>query len=258
MAKTKNIYFLSDAHLGVPDHASSLARERKLVDWLQNVSKDAEAIYLLGDIFDFWFEYKQVVPRGFVRLFGTIARLTDQGLPVYFFPGNHDLWVGDYFEKEMGMKVYHDPLITEYNGKKFYIAHGDGLGKGDYGYKMLKKIFKCRLCQWIFARLHPNFAIGIARYFSRKSRVANGDSDERFLGEEKEYLIGYAKEILAKEHFDYFIFGHRHLPLEIKVNENSTYFNLGEWFKRFTYGVFNGETMQIRSFGENEASENYR
>lgn len=255
MAGSKNIYFLSDAHLGVPDHASSLKRERKLVDWLLEVSRDAQAIYLLGDIFDFWFEYKHVVPRGFVRLFGTIAQLTDAGIPLYFFPGNHDLWVGNYFEKEMGMKVLRKPLKTEFNGKKFYIAHGDGLGKGDYSYKMLKKIFTYRLCQWLFARLHPNFAIGLANYFSRRSRVANGNTDEKFLGEEKEYLIGHAHDLLKTEHFDYFIFGHRHLPLEISVSDKSTYFNLGEWFNRFSYGIFDGENMQLKYFDENDTGD---
>ena len=251
MQTTKNIYFLSDAHLGVPDHVSSLKRERKLVDWLEQVSPHAEAIYLVGDIFDFWFEYKHVIPRGFTRLLGTIARITDQGIPIHFFAGNHDLWIQDYFEKESGMHLHHQPLEIEYNNQKFYIAHGDGLGKGDEGYKMLKKIFTCKLCQWLFARLHPNFAIGIARYFSRRSRVANND-DEHFTGEENEFLILHAKEILKKRHFDYFIFGHRHIPLEIKLSEESTYFNLGEWFNKFTYGVFDGENFQLKYFDNQE------
>lgn len=251
MSESKNIYFLSDAHLGVPDHESSLDRERKLVRWLEQVAPNARAIFLLGDIFDFWFEYKHVVPRGHVRLLGTLAHLTDQDIPVHFFPGNHDLWVNDYFSKEVGMQIHHHPLRASFCGKSFFIAHGDGLGKGDQGYKFLKKIFTCRLCQWLFARLHPNFAVGLARHLSRRSRINNLSEDDKFLGEEREYLIGYAKDILQKEHYDYFVFGHRHLPLKIKLSQQSTYYNLGEWFNRFTYGVFDGQEFRLEYFEKN-------
>ncbi|MFO8086775.1 MAG: UDP-2,3-diacylglucosamine diphosphatase [Bacteroidales bacterium] len=243
-----HIYFLSDAHLGVPDHSSSLLRERKLVQWLHQIKPTAKAIYFLGDIFDFWFEYKHVVPKGHVRLFGTIAQFTDEGIPVHFFPGNHDLWVKDYFTTEMGMQIHPAPMRAQFCGHTFYIAHGDGLGQGDRNYKLLKKVFTCPLCQWLFARLHPNFAVGLARYLSRRSRMASRDEEATFLGEDKEFLIAYAKEILKTEHFDYFVFGHRHLPLEIPLNEHSTYYNLGEWFNRFTYGVFDGENFELRTF----------
>lgn len=252
MTENQNIYFLSDAHLGVPDHASSLKREKKLVAWLEMVEKDAAEIYLLGDIFDFWFEYKHVVPRGFVRLFGTIARITDNGIPVHFFTGNHDLWVKDYFSREMGMQLHHNPIELTLADKRFYIGHGDGLGKGDKGYKLLKKLFTCKLCQWLFSRLHPNFAVGLARYFSRRSRVAHVEDDEQFLGND-EFLYAYAKELLEKKHYDYFVFGHRHLPLHITLSDTSAYFNLGEWFKRFTYGVFDGHEFQLKYF-EKEGS----
>ncbi|MCF8218994.1 MAG: UDP-2,3-diacylglucosamine diphosphatase [Bacteroidales bacterium] len=249
MQESNNIYFLSDAHLGAPDHKSSLARERKLVDWLEQIAPDAKAIFLLGDIFDFWFEYKHVVPRGYTRLLGTIARITDQGIPVHFFAGNHDLWIKDYFEKESGMQLHHQPFEFEFKNKRFYIAHGDGLGKGDTGYKLLKKVFTCKLCQWLFARLHPNFAVGIARYFSRRSRVATND-DEVFSGEENEFLVLHAKELLKQKHIDYFVFGHRHLPLKIKLSKGSMYFNLGEWFNQFTYGVFDGEKLQLKYYNK--------
>ncbi|MFW6019471.1 MAG: UDP-2,3-diacylglucosamine diphosphatase [Bacteroidales bacterium] len=247
MQESKNIYFVSDAHLGAPDHKNSLKRERKLVDWLEQIAPNAGAIFLLGDIFDFWFEYKHVVPRGYTRLLGAIARITDQGIPVHFFAGNHDLWIKDYFTKESGMHIHHQPLEMEVNNKKFYIAHGDGLGKGDTGYKLLKMIFTCKLCQWLFARLHPNFAIGIARYFSSQSRLAS-NNEEHFEGEDNEFLILHAKELLKHRHIDYFIFGHRHLPLKVNIGEQSFYINLGEWFNQFTYGVFDGTEFHLQYF----------
>ncbi|MFO8054069.1 MAG: UDP-2,3-diacylglucosamine diphosphatase [Bacteroidales bacterium] len=250
MAERQNIYFLSDAHLGVPDHAHSLEREKKLVQWLKQVAPSAKAIYLVGDIFDFWFEYKHVVPRGYVRLFGTIAGLTDNGLPVHFLPGNHDLWVRDYFHKEMGMQLHCGPISEEFNGKTFYIAHGDGLGNGDKGYKLLKKLFTCKLCRWLFAQLHPDLAIRIASSFSHQSRINNTMKDEVFSGENNECLVTYAKKILQTRHYDYFIFGHRHLPLEINLPGNSRFINLGEWYHRFTYGVFDGENFRLEYFDD--------
>ncbi len=248
MSHQKYSYFISDAHLGVPSREASLEREKKLVKWLNQVAPQAQAIYLLGDIFDFWFEYRHVVPKGFVRLFGAIASITDQGTPVHFFTGNHDLWIKDYFQKELGMIVHHKGVSTQINGRKFFIHHGDGLGKGDYGYKFLKKVFCCKPCQWLFARLHPNFAIDLARLSSRRSRMAHAEDDEKFLGEDKEFLAQWAKQKLEETHYDFFVFGHRHLPLEIKIGENSTYYNLGEWFKRFTYGVYDGDTFKLQYF----------
>ena len=200
-----------------------------------------------GDLFDFWYEYKKVVPKGFVRILGKLAEITDSGIPVHFFVGNHDMWMTDYFQKELNIPVYFEPVPFEFNGKKFLVGHGDGLGPGDHGYKFIKKVFSSKLCQWLFARLHPNFGIGIANYFSRKSRIATGDSDEKFLGEEKEWLVIYCKEILAKKHFDFLVFGHRHLPLDIKIS-NSRYINLGDWIRYFTYGVFDGTTFELKKF----------
>jgi UDP-2,3-diacylglucosamine hydrolase len=236
----KKIYFASDFHLGVPVGKSSSEREKRIIDWLNHIREDAFEIYLVGDIFDFWFEYKHAIPKGFVRIQGKIAELVDSGIPVYFFTGNHDMWMFDYFEKELGVKIYREPIYRVYNDKKFVIGHGDGLGPGDRGYKFIKKVFAARWSQWLFARLHPNFGIALANYFSRKSRVATGDSDSRFLGEEKEWLVQYCKEQEAIEAQDYYIFGHRHLPMTIQINERATYINLGEWINYNTYAVFDG------------------
>lgn len=244
----KKIYFISDFHLGAPDRVKSLEREKKIVRWLNMVSADASEIYILGDVFDFWFEYKHAVPRGYVRLLGKLAELNDMGIRIHFFTGNHDMWVFDYLPKETGTIIYREPIEITLSGKKFMIGHGDGLGPGDHGYKFIKKVFANRFCQWLFARLHPNFGIPLALYFSRKSRIATGTTDEKFLGEDKEWLVAYAKEILRSRHIDYFIFGHRHLPLDITLNPDSRYVNLGEWINYFTYAVFNGRSLTLEKF----------
>ena len=247
MKPGQKIYFASDFHLGIPDYASSLEREKKIVRWLDTIKKDAAEIYLLGDVFDFWFEYGTVVPRGFVRLLGKIAELTDSGIPIHWFTGNHDMWIFDYVPKELNVTLHRAPVQKEYNGNKFYIAHGDGLGPGDYGYKFIKRVFASPVSQWLFARIHPNLGISIARYWSGKSRIATGRNDEKYLGDEKEYLAVHSKNILAKEHFDYLIFGHRHLPLDITLG-NSRYINLGDWVRYFTYAVFDGTDLKLLKF----------
>lgn len=242
------IYFISDFHLGVPNYESSLAREKKIVHWLNTVASNASEIYILGDVFDFWFEYKHVVPKGYVRILGKLAELADSGVKLHYFTGNHDMWVFNYLPKEIGMTVYREPVQREINGKKFFIGHGDGLGPGDHGYKFIKKVFANKFCQWLFARLHPNLGIGMANFWSRKSRIATGTTDEQYLGDDKEYLVVFAKDILKKEHVDYFIFGHRHLALDIKVGEGSRYFNLGDWIKYNTYAVFEGQELTLKKF----------
>jgi len=244
----KNIYFASDFHLGAPNLVESLKREKQIVAWLSFIEPDAKEIFLVGDIFDFWFEYKRAIPKGFVRLQGKIAELTDKGIPVHVFTGNHDMWIFDYLPKELGVSLYREPISRTFGGKKFFIGHGDGLGPGDRGYKILKKVFASKFCQWCFARLHPNFGIWLADRSSKTSRAATAKDDEKFLGLENEWLAIYAKETLKKEHFDYFIFGHRHLPLELKVGEESTYYNLGEWINYNSYLVFNGEHCEMKTF----------
>ncbi|WP_298953607.1 UDP-2,3-diacylglucosamine diphosphatase [uncultured Nonlabens sp.] len=241
----KKIYFSSDNHLGAPTQEKSKPREQKFLTWLDHIKEDAAAIFLLGDLFDFWFEYKHVVPKNQVRVLGKLAEIADSGIPIYFFVGNHDLWMFGYFEEELGIPVYHRPQAFEFNGKKLLIGHGDGLGPGDKGYKHMKKIFTSKFFQWCFKWVHPDIGVGIARYLSVKNKLISGDEDAVFLGEDKEWLALYAKRKLETEHFDYFIFGHRHLPMEIKVGENSTYINIGDWINHYTYGVFDGEQFKL-------------
>ena len=248
LAQGKKVYFLSDFHLGAPDFQQSLAREKRLVKFLDQIAEDAAAIFVVGDLFDFWYEYKSVVPKGFVRILGKLATLTDSGIPIYFFVGNHDMWMNGYFEKELNIPVYFKEMPFEFNGKKFLIGHGDGLGPGDHGYKFIKKIFRNPVCQWLFGIIHPSIGIGLANYLSRKSRAATGQTDEHFLGEENEWLITYCKDVLQQQYFDYFIFGHRHLPIDFVLPKSSRYINLGDWLRYDSYAVFNGENIQLKYF----------
>ena len=242
----KKIYFLSDFHLGAPDFKSSLEREKKIVRFLDIAMQDAAAIFIVGDLFDFWYEYRTVVPKGYTRILGKMASITDSGISMYFFVGNHDMWMKGYFEKELNIPVYFEPKIFEFNNKKFYIGHGDGLGPGDHGYKFIKKIFRNPICQWLFGILPPAIGVGIANYMSRSSRAATGQTDARFLGEENEWLITYSKEVLQQQPFDYFIFGHRHLPIDFQLTENSRYINLGDWIKYDSYAVFDGSQLELK------------
>ncbi|MBK6950573.1 MAG: UDP-2,3-diacylglucosamine diphosphatase [Crocinitomicaceae bacterium] len=241
----KKIYFASDFHLGAPSYESSLEREKRIVAWLEEVRVDAAEIFLIGDVFDFWFEYKRAIPKGFVRLQGKIAEITDSGIPVHWFIGNHDMWIFDYIPKELGVKMYKTEIEREFFGKKFMIGHGDGLGPGDRGYKFIKKVFRNKVCQWMFARLHPNFGIGLANFLSRKSRVSTGQADATFYGEDKEMLIQFCKSKLTEKHFDYFVFGHRHLPIEFELSANSKYINIGDWITYFSYAVFDGDKLEL-------------
>jgi UDP-2,3-diacylglucosamine hydrolase len=248
MAADKSIYFLSDFHLGAPTADASLVREKKIVAFLDEIKNNASQIFIVGDLFDFWYEYKKLVPKGYVRILGKLAELTDAGITIHFFVGNHDMWMKDYFEKELKINVYFEPKEFVLGNKNFLVGHGDGLGPGDEGYKFIKKIFRNKFCQWLFGILPPRLGIGIADFFSRKSRAKTGTTNEIFLGEEKEWLVIYCKEILQKQHYDYFIFGHRHLPLDIRLNEKSNYINLGDWIKYFTYAVFDGEKTTLEYY----------
>jgi len=243
----KKVYFASDQHFGAPDNGQSLIREKKFVKWLDEIKPACQVLFLLGDLFDFWFEYKQVVPRGFVRVLGKLAELSDAGIKIYFFTGNHDLWMKDYLEKEIGATVFRDRQVFLINDTRFFIGHGDGLGPGDKGYKRMKKLFTNKIAQFLFYLLHPDFAVWLGITVSRKNKLISGDEDVKFLGEENEWLVQYAKRKLGREHFDYFIFGHRHLPMEIQVGENSVYMNLGDWVSHFTYAVFDGNELKLES-----------
>jgi len=243
----KKIYFSSDNHLGAPTHSESLEREKVFVSWLNSIKSDAHAIFLLGDLFDFWFEYREVVPKGFVRTLGKLAELKDSGIEIYYFVGNHDLWMEGYFETELGIPVFHQPKVFQINSKRFFIGHGDGLGPGDLGYKRMKKVFTHPVSKWLFRWLHPDLGVRLAKYLSVKNKLISGDEDAQFLGEENEWLALYAKRKLETEHYDYFIFGHRHLPMEIKVGNHSKYFNLGDWIIHYTYGEFDGERFKLKT-----------
>lgn len=241
------IYFASDLHLGVPNREKSLVREKLFIQWLDDIKSDAEAIYLVGDIFDFWFEYKKAVPKGYVRLLGKLAEISDSGIPIHIFTGNHDMWLFDYLEDEINAHIYREPIEISLKGKHFFIGHGDGLGPEDNGYKLIKKLFKNKLCQWLFERIHPNLGISIAQYWSKKSRIANGEKDESYHGE-KEWLTQFCKQKMKTIEVDYFIFGHRHLPLEVDLGNNTTYINLGEWVNYNSYAVFDGKKLELKRY----------
>jgi UDP-2,3-diacylglucosamine hydrolase len=248
LAELNKIYFFSDVHLGLYPPEHSAQREQWLVSWLDGIKSDASEIYLLGDIFDYWHEYKFVIPRGHTRFLGKLAELADLGIKLHYFTGNHDIWVYDYLPAEIGMTLYRHPVIRELNGRRFFIGHGDGVGPGDRSYKLLKGIFTNRILQWLFARIHPNAAMAFGRHWSKNSRYAKGIVAEPYRGDDKEFQVAFAKDTLTKEHFDYFIFGHRHIPYVVNLGGNSQVVNLGDWINNFTYAVWDGRELILRSF----------
>lgn len=244
----KKVFFASDFHLGAPNDTASKARERKIIDWLASIENEAAAIFLVGDIFDFWFEYEKVIPKGFVRFIAKISALRDKNIPVFFFTGNHDLWMDDYFTKELGIPVFDHPIEVKIEKKVFLVGHGDGLGPGDAHYKVLKKVFTNPICQWLFKWLHPDIGMRIAHKWSKNSRISNLSKNEDSFKGEDEWLWAYCKQVEASRHFDYYVFGHRHLPLELPVGNQSKYYNLGEWINNFTYGVFDGREFKLEKW----------
>lgn len=247
----KKTYFISDFHLGVDGRLTSKERERQIIRWLDKIKQDAKELYLVGDVFDFWFEYKKVVPKGYVRLLGKLGELSDAGLPIYFFTGNHDMWMFRYMDEELGIPIFRKPIEKEIEGKRFFIGHGDGLGPGDHGYKFIKTVFANPICQWLFERLHPNFGLWLMLYFSGSSKKANPPETE-FMGDDIEMLVQFCNTHLEKEYFDFFVFGHRHLPIEHTLkNGKSRYVNLGEWINYNSYAVFDGQNLELKFF-ENE------
>lgn len=248
MNSNKKIYFASDQHFGAPTVEKSRVRERKFISWLDSIKNDADVIFLLGDLFDFWFEYKKVIPKGFVRVLGKLAELKDNGVEIHFFVGNHDLWMKDYFQTELNIPVYHTPKEFTFNNKIFLIGHGDGLGPGDTGFKIMKKVFTNPFSKWLFKWIHPDIGVKLAQYLSVKNKLISGEEDVKFLGEENEWLVLYCKSKLSSKHYDYFIFGHRHLPLELSVGENSKYINTGDWITHFSFAVFNGKEIQLNYY----------
>lgn len=243
----KKIYFASDNHLGAPTPEESAPRERIFVQWLNHIKEDVGVLFLLGDLFDFWFEYKTVVPKGFVRVLGKLAELADAGIPIHFFVGNHDMWMLDYLEKEIGITVYYSPQEFTFNGKSFFIGHGDGLGPNDKGYKRMKKVFKNSFFQWCFRWLHPDWGMRLGHYLSVKNKLISGEEDAIFLGEENEWLAQYAKKKQQEKARDYYVFGHRHIPLDIPIDQ-ARYINLGDWISHYTYAVFDGKALELKSW----------
>jgi len=249
LPKGKKIYFASDFHLGIPDRATSVEREKRICNWLDTIKADAAQLYLVGDLFDTWFEYKNVVPRGYTRFMGKLAELSDSGLHIEAFTGNHDLWMLDYFQQELGIPVHHKPIVREINGTRFFIAHGDGLGPGDTGYKILKAVLRSPVSQWLYRRVHPDTGVGLAGWFSRLGPKHTADAPvKKFLGPEKEMLVQFCLETLNKEHFDYFVFGHRHIAIEYPLPQNSLYVNLGDWIQYDSYAEFDGEKLELKYF----------
>ncbi len=248
----QKIYFASDFHLGIPDYESSLQREKKLVSWLDGIKTDASAIFLMGDIFDFWFEYKTVVPKGYTRLLGKLADITDNGIPVHLFTGNHDIWAFEYLNKELNIHLHRHPEIYHIAGKTFYLAHGDGLGPGDNGYKFLKKVFSNRVNQFLFQWLHPDIGSRMGLYFSHKSRLANIVKENKpgYLNRiEDEMLYNYAAGLVRNgTEADYFIFGHRHRPLDVELENKSRLVILGDWLTHFSYAGFDGNKLVLNYY----------
>jgi len=243
----KPIYFASDFHLGLGSRDESLIRERRIIQWLDSVKDNAESIYLLGDIFDHWFEYKQVVPKGYFRLLAKLADIVDSGVEIYVFTGNHDMWLFDYLEKEIGVVIHRQPIRRTLQGKHILMGHGDGLGPGDYSYKFIKKVFSSKINQWLFARLHPNLGIALMQYLSRSSRESQ--EEEKFLGPDKEWLILFCESVLEKEEIDYFIFGHRHLAIDYTLrNGRSRYINCGDWITLNTYAMLENGVLSLKEY----------
>ena len=246
MSERGKIYFISDVHLGLYPSEKSLIREHLLVNWLEGIKEDAAELYLLGDIFDFWHEYKYVAPRGFTRFLGKVAELADRGVQLHYFTGNHDIWIYDYLPGEIGLTLYRHPVTRNINGKRFFIGHGDGIGRGDNGYKLMKWGFTNKILQWLFARIHPNASMAFGKRWSKSSRYAKGIIAEPYRGDDQESQVVFAREILQNEHFDYFIFGHRHIPFDVSIG-TSRVVNLGDWINTFTYAVWDGKELELHS-----------
>lgn len=243
--KRENIYFLSDFHFGVPNFEDSQKREKMIVELLLEISKDAKAIFLLGDVFDFWYEYRHVVPKGYSRFLGTLALIGDMGVDIHYFCGNHDQWLGDYFEKEIGMKIHFKEAEFEFNNKIFYLGHGDGLDKSDRKYLILKSIFTNKILRKLFSAIHPYFAFSLAKFWSKHSRLAHNGSDQIDLGKE-EPLVKFCENMLTKRHIDYFILGHRHLKAQYTLSTGAIYTNLGEMVNGRSYGHWDGKEFHLK------------
>lgn len=258
MGTAGKIYFISDVHLGLYPADKSARREKWLVSWLEDIKSDASELYMLGDIFDYWHEYKYVVPRGHTRFLGKLAELSDLGIKLHYFTGNHDVWVYDYLPSEIGLTLYRHHVVRELDGRRFYIGHGDAVGPGDRSYKILKGIFTNKILQWLYARIHPNASMAFGKRWSKSSRYAKGIIAEPYRGDDREYQVLFAQEMLRKEHFDYFIFGHRHIPFVVSLGQNTQVVNLGDWISHFTFAVWDGEALTLKSYFPEKEKDIFR
>ncbi|MDR0938681.1 MAG: UDP-2,3-diacylglucosamine diphosphatase [Mediterranea sp.] len=251
----KNVYFLSDAHLGSRAIEHGRTQERRLVNFLDSVKHKASAIYLLGDIFDFWYEFKLVVPKGYTRFLGKLSELTDMGVEVHFFVGNHDLWCGDYLTKECGVTVHHEPQTIEIYGKEFYLAHGDGLGDPSKKFRIMRQMFRNKTLQTLFSTLHPRWSLEMGLSWAKHSRLKRlEEGPPQYLGEEREYLVRYTKEYLRNHpNINYFIYGHRHIELDLMLSATARVLILGDWISYYTYAVFDGSNIFLEQYVEGES-----
>jgi len=247
VSERNKIFFIADAHLGLYPANRSFEREKMLVQWLDSIKGEASEIYLLGDIFDFWHEYRKVAPRGFTRFLGKLAEMSDNGTKIHFFTGNHDVWVYDYLPAEIGLTLYREPIVRDLDGFRFFIGHGDGVGRGDNGYKILKRVFTNPVLQWLFSLIHPNISFAFGHRWSRSSRFAKGIIAEPYRGDEREWQVAFARKTIKSQPIDYFIFGHRHLAFDIRIGEKTRVINLGDWITNFTYAVWHDKTLELHS-----------
>ena len=248
----KNVYFLSDAHLGswAIDHGRM--HERRLVRFLDSIKHKAAAVYLLGDMFDFWYEHKYTVPKGYTRFLGKLSELTDMGVEVHFFTGNHDIWAYSYLEEECGVIMHRKPITTDIYGKVFYLAHGDGLGDPDIKFKLLRRMFHNTICQRLFSAIHPRWSMWLGLTWAKHSSMKRINGEEPpYMGENKEHLVLYAKQYMKSHpNVDVFIFGHRHIELDLNLSKSVRMMILGDWISQFTYVVFDGDHLLLEEYEE--------
>ncbi|MCH5226478.1 MAG: UDP-2,3-diacylglucosamine diphosphatase [Muribaculaceae bacterium] len=241
----KYTYFLSDLHLGAPYLEGARENELRIVRFLDSIKGNADTIYLLGDILDYWYEYKYVVPRGYVRFFGKLAELADAGIKIVWMKGNHDIWIFDYLPAELGIEVKDGTLVEEIHGKKFFLTHGDGVGKIDPKFRLIRSVFRNKFCQWMFSGIHPRWTVPFAYNWSNHSRYtgeARGIPDESLLKNLKEFVKEYHQ---LHPEIDYFIFGHVHVLSREIMESGCEMIVLGEWIHTFSYAKMGVDGLHL-------------
>jgi UDP-2,3-diacylglucosamine hydrolase len=253
--KEKNIYFASDFHLGLDNKLTSMEREKKIVEWLRSIEASCSQLFLLGDLFDYWFEYKESVPKGYVRFLGQLANMADSGIQIHLFIGNHDMWQKDYLKDEIGLNLYYEPRVFTFGDKTFFLGHGDGLGPGDLKYKFIKKFIRNPFLQWCYSLIHPTWGLKLMRFFSQRNDRYNHEIKDI----QKEWLMQFAEDTLLTQDVDYFIFGHRHVAIDYTLsNSKSKYVNLGDWLDFCTYAVFDGHELVLKQYDESSNTKIFR